>query len=83
MLERELIENGTQETVIGCHCYEYEGDYYAFYEDARIRYTTAQSVDLNKLPIRVDGFTWISKLPRVKCKDCPFYQMCEYMNSEV
>jgi hypothetical protein len=83
MLERDLIENGTKETVIGCHCYEFEGDYYAFYEDSRIRYTTAEKVDLNRLPITVDGWKWESPLPRVKCKDCPFYKTCSYMDSKV
>ena len=83
MLERELIENGTQETVIGCHCYEFEGEYYSFYEDSRIRYTTSEKVDLNRIPITVEGWIWKSPLPRVKCKDCPFYVTCSYMDSEV
>lgn len=81
MLERDLIENGTKETVMGCHCYEFNGDYYAFYEDTRIRYTTAAEIDMDSLPITVYGYVWKSDLPRVKCKDCPFYDTCDCLNT--
>ena len=79
--ERDLIESGVQDTVIGCHCYQYNGDFYAFYEDQRIRYTTAANPDTNGIPVSVDWWTWKSDLPRVKCKECPFYEKCEYMDS--
>ncbi len=96
MKERELISKGLKEIVFGCHCYEFKGNHYAFYEDGRVRYSTAKQITkktADKKPIEyteleglsslpINCLDWKSSIPKVHCIDCPFFKSCEYMDSE-